>query len=72
MRMLAEVDGRHAWIDVPQMATDGGRHFPEAGRAFAATGQATAGRVGGADSLLFPTRALVDFAAPWLANAIGG
>jgi hypothetical protein len=32
MRMLAEVDGRRAWIDVPQMGADGGRFFPEVGR----------------------------------------
>ncbi len=72
MRMLAEVDGHRAWIDVPQMGADGGRYFPEVGRAFVATGQATAGRVGGADSLLFATRALVDFATPWFARTSPG
>ncbi len=70
MRMLAEVDGRRAWIDMPQMGADGGRYFPEVGRAFVATGQVTAGRIGNADSLLFSTRALVDFAAPWFARTL--
>lgn len=70
MRLLAEVEGRRAWIDVPQMGADGGRHFPEVGRAFVATGHVTASRVGNADSLLFSTRALVDFAAPWFARTL--
>jgi aminoglycoside 3-N-acetyltransferase len=72
IRMLAEIDGRRAWIDVPQMGADGGRYFPEAGRAFVATGQVTVGRVGGADCLQFSTRALVDFAAAWFADVLGG
>ena len=70
MRMLTEVDGRRAWIDVPQMGADGGRYFPEVGRAFVAAGQVTAGRIGRADSLLFSTRALVDFAVPWFARTL--
>ena len=72
MRMLAEVDGHRAWIDVPQMGADGGRYFPEVGRSFVARGQVTAGRVGSADSLLFSTRALVDFAAARFADILGG
>ena len=72
MRMLAEVDGRRAWIDVPQLGADGGRYFPEVGREFVAARKVTAGRVGQADSLLFSTRALVDFAAAWFADVLGG
>ena len=72
MRMLAEVDGRRAWVDVPQLGADGGRYFPKVGRDFVAAGRVTAGRVGGADSLLFSTRALVDFAVPWFARTLAG
>ena len=69
-RMLAVVDGTRAWIDVPNVASDGGLHFPEAGRRFMAAGHVRKGRVGDADSLFFSTRALVDFGAAYFADAL--
>ena len=71
-RMLAVVDGTRAWIDVPNMASDGGLHFPEVGRRFMAAGQVREGRVGDADSLFFSTRALVDFGAAYFAKVLPG
>ena len=54
--------GERVWIDAPDMANDDGVHFPVVGEQFIATGAVTIGRVGEAESMLFATRALVDFA----------
>jgi hypothetical protein len=44
------------------MGTDNGTHFPIVGQRFADRGLVRSGKVGTADTLLFSTRALVDFA----------
>ena len=55
-------DGRRVWVENPDMAPDGGIHFPEVGRRFVETGRVRAGRIGSARSNLFSTRELVDYA----------
>jgi aminoglycoside 3-N-acetyltransferase len=69
-RYLAVEDGERRWVERPDMASDEGRHFPVVGRRFMATGKVRAGKVGEADSLLFSTRALVDFAEAWFREAL--
>jgi aminoglycoside N3'-acetyltransferase len=49
-------------VEKLDMASDNGSHFPIVGQRFVADGQVRNGKVGGADALLFRTRALVDFA----------
>lgn len=55
-------NGERVWIDMPNMGHDDGVHFPVVGEQFAASGAVRFGCVGGAESMLFSTRALVDFA----------
>lgn len=64
--------GRRVWVQKPDMAADNGVHFPEVGRRFSAAGSVRAGRVGQADSLLFSTRALVDFAESYFREVLQG
>lgn len=64
-------DGVPAWQSTLQMATDGGTLFPVVGQAFVQSGQVATGEVGSARAMLFSTRALVDFATPWLDRALG-
>ncbi len=66
---LMENDDR-IWVEVPDMASDDGIHFPVVGEQFAATGAVCAGRVGEADSMLFATRQLVDFAELYFARVL--
>jgi aminoglycoside 3-N-acetyltransferase len=63
-------DGRRVWVEKPDMAADDGVHFPIVGRRFVEDGQVDIGRVGGAESMLFSTRALVDFAAAYFQEAL--
>ena len=63
-------EGRCVWVEVPTMGTDDSTHFPAAGAAFAEEVGLTRGRVGQAEALFFPTRALVDFATPYFARVL--
>lgn len=56
------IDGQRTWIENPDMAMDGGVHFPVVGNEFLETGAVVTGTVGKAASMLFSTRELVDFA----------
>ncbi len=53
------------------MAYDNGVHFPTVGRQFIEARQIMNHRVGNADSMLFPTRELVDFARSYFLRALG-
>ena len=64
------VDGQRQWVVKPDMASDRDGHFPEVGRRFRETGQLRSGHVGGAASLLFANRDLVDFAVPYFRAAL--
>jgi aminoglycoside 3-N-acetyltransferase len=55
-------NGVRVWVEKLSMGTDNGTHFPVVGRRFADRGEVRSGKVGSADTLLFSTRALVDFA----------
>lgn len=57
------VHGVRQWVENEDMANDDGAHFPLIGEHFLASNTVATGRVGHADSLFFPTRDLVDFAA---------
>ena len=63
-------DGERVWVEKPDMANDDGLHFPVVGDQFAATAVIRAGKVGEADSMLFSTRTLVDFAESYFARAL--
>lgn len=66
---VLENDGR-VWVEVQDMANDDGVHFPVVGDRFAATGAVSYGRVGNAESMLFVTRELVDFAEQYFARVL--
>ena len=55
-------NGVRLWVEKLSMGTDNGTHFPIVGQRFVDLGQARSGKIGDADTLLFSTRALVDFA----------
>ena len=63
-------DGERVWVESPNMANDDGVHFPVVGEQFAGTGRVRTGRVGGADSMLFETRQLVDFAESYFSRVL--
>lgn len=63
-------DGRRVWVEVPTMGADNSTHFPAVGAAFAEEVGLARGRVGEAEALFFPTRALVDFATPYFARVL--
>jgi aminoglycoside 3-N-acetyltransferase len=58
-------DGQRVWVEKPDMAADNGVHFPIVGKRFVEEGHVHSGRVGDADSMLFSTRALVEFATAY-------
>jgi aminoglycoside 3-N-acetyltransferase len=62
--------GQRVWLAKRDMAADKGVHFPEAGKRFGACGGVRTGRIGQADSLLFSTRALVDFAEKYFREVL--
>jgi aminoglycoside 3-N-acetyltransferase len=64
-------NGERVWIEVPDMASDNGVHFPIVGARFANNCAVRAARVGDADAMLFSTRKLVDFAKDYFAQALG-
>ncbi len=60
------VNGRREWVELNDIDLDES-DFDEIGAEFAqATGLARAGKVGGADAILFPQRDLIDFAVKWM------
>jgi aminoglycoside 3-N-acetyltransferase len=62
-RYLDVEDGRRIWVERRDMAVDNGVHFPVVGARFLERGAVRTGTIGNAASMLFSTRALVDFAA---------
>ena len=70
-RFPEQREGGRVWVEVPTMGTDDSTYFPTAGAAFAEEVGLTRGRVGQAEALFFPTRALVDFATPYFARVLG-
>jgi aminoglycoside 3-N-acetyltransferase len=63
-------NGVRVWVEKRDMASDNGTHFPIVGQHFMARGEIRNGKVGDADALLFPTRALVDFAADYFLEVL--
>ena len=55
-------NGKRVWVEKPDMAFDNGEHFHVIGERFLAHGDVRVGNIGGAESMLFSTRALVDLA----------
>ncbi|MGI9232255.1 MAG: aminoglycoside N(3)-acetyltransferase [Woeseiaceae bacterium] len=64
-------NGQRVWVTKPDMADDNGVHFPEVGDQFVAATAIRAGTIGTAHSMLFSTRALVDFAETYFARELG-
>lgn len=64
-------NGVRVWVERLSMATDDSTHFPIVGQRFVDRGQVRSGKVGGADALLFSTRALVDFAEGYFREVLG-
>ena len=58
-------DGKRVWVEKPDMAADNGVHFPIVGKRFVEEGHVRSGKVGDAESMLFSTKALVDFATAY-------
>ncbi len=63
-------DGERVWVEKSDMANDDGLHFPVVGGRFVETNSVRAGRVGDADSMLFATRKLVNFAESYFARVL--
>lgn len=64
------VNGQRTWVEKHDMANDEGVHFPVVGEKFVATNAVRMGRVGEADSMLFSTRKLVEFAKAYFAREL--
>ena len=58
-------NGQPSWLRVQDMAADNSTHFPTVGDRFVSTGAVQTGEIGQANSLLFSTRELVEFATPY-------
>ena len=63
-------DGKRVWVEKPDMAVDNGVHFPVVGKRFCEDGHVHSGKVGDAESMLFSTKALVDFAAAYFEKTL--
>lgn len=63
-------NGRRVWVEKPDMASDGGVHFPEVGKRFVESGRVRSGNIDGARNMLFSTRELVDFAEGYFREAL--
>lgn len=63
-------NGSRVWVEVQGMANDDGIHFPVVGEEFVATGSVVSGHVGSAESMLFGTRKLVDFAESYFRRVL--
>jgi len=69
-RYPMNVDGKRVWVENADMANDDGVHFPIVGEQFASAKATRVGKVGEAESMLFSTRELVDFAESYFARAL--
>lgn len=69
-RYPMNVNGERVWVESTDMANDDGVHFPTVGKKFAAAAAIRVGKVGQADSMLFSTRKLVDFAESYFAREL--
>lgn len=65
VRFPVQEEGRRVWVEVPNVADDLDTHFPVIGRNYLSAGRANRGRIGEAESVLFPMRDLVGFAADY-------
>ena len=63
-------NGQRIWVEKPDMASDHGAHFPVVGKQFVDRGLVRMENVGQAPSMLFSTRALVDFAERYFRAAL--
>ncbi|MGI9237056.1 MAG: aminoglycoside N(3)-acetyltransferase [Woeseiaceae bacterium] len=63
-------NGERVWVAKPDMADDNGVHFPVVGDQFVAARAVRTGSIGSANSMLFSTRALVDFAESYFAREL--
>jgi len=64
------IEGRRTWVENEDMANDDGVHFPIVGEQFIASNAVHSRRVGEANSMLFSTRQLVDFAESYFAREL--
>lgn len=62
--------GERVWVECNDMANDDGVHFPIVGERFAETAAICTRKIGEADSVLFSTRKLVDFAESYFAREL--
>lgn len=69
-RYPVNVDGKRVWVENADMANDDGVHFPIVGDRFASAKAVLVGKVGDADTMLFSTRGLVDFAEAYFAREL--
>jgi aminoglycoside 3-N-acetyltransferase len=65
------MDGQKTWVRNEDMANDNGVHFPVVGERFMAANAVHQRQVGEAPSMLFSTRALVDFAQSYFDRELG-
>jgi aminoglycoside 3-N-acetyltransferase len=63
-------DGQRVWVEKPDMAADNGVHFPVVGKRFIEEGHVQSGKVGHAESMLFSTKTLVDFATAYFRESL--
>lgn len=69
-RYPMNVNSERVWVENADMANDDGVHFPIVGNKFAAAAAIRVEKVGRADSMLFSTRQLVDFAESYFAREL--
>lgn len=70
-RYPMNVNGNRVWVESADMANDDGVHFPIVGDQFVSATAIRDGKVGEADSMLFSTRELVNFAESYFARELG-
>lgn len=64
------IEGKKKWVENEDMANDDGVRFPIVGEQFVAADGVRTGKIGNADSMLFSTRELVDFAQSYFAREL--
>lgn len=69
-RVPVEERGVRKWVTTANMANDNGLHFPVVGEHFRSAETLRSGKVGKAESLLFSTRSLVDFAETYFSRVL--
>ena len=63
-------NGQRVWAEVPNVADDNGAHFPVVGQQYVTEEGVRQGRIGDAESMLFPMRGLVEFAVRYFVDAL--